>query len=291
VVLHIVPAGTAAPPLVSPTGLLFIGPPGATLNPQNFNITNLTSSAITFSATGSNTPKVFSVTPASGTISAASTATFTVTPSLTGLSAGVYNGTITLSFAGGSTQTVSLLLVVSNTATSHARPETTATPTCKPSKLLPVFTSIGTGFNTPTSWPVPILVTVVDDCGDLINSGNVIVSFSDGDPPIPLLSTGNGTWSDTWVPVAVSTGFTARADATEAQLTGTSSVGGQVLSNPTVPVVSPGGVVASIDFSSAPSVGQLVSIFGANLADSQLSSPVPLPAQLGTTSVTLTTGE
>jgi uncharacterized protein (TIGR03437 family) len=263
-----------------------------TLNAQNFNIANLTSSAISFTATGSNTPKFFSVTPASGSIPAASTATLTVTPNLTGLTAGVYNGTITLSFAGGSAQAVSLLLVVSNTATAHTRPATTtAAPTCKPSKLLPVFTSIGSGFNTPTSWPVPIFVTVVDDCGDLINSANVIVSFSDSDPPIPLLSTGNGTWSGTWGPVAVSTGFTARADATEAQLTGTSSVGGQVLSNPMVPVISPGGVVASIDFSSAPSVGQLVSIFGSNLADSQLSSPVPLPAQLGTTSVTLTTGE
>jgi hypothetical protein len=46
-------------------------------------------------------------------------------------------------------------------------------------------TRIGSGFNTPSSWPVPLFITVVDDCGDLINSGNVIVSFSDGDPPIP----------------------------------------------------------------------------------------------------------
>jgi uncharacterized protein (TIGR03437 family) len=291
IVLHIVPAGAAAPPVVSPTGLLFIGAPGATLNAQNINVTNLTSTAITFTATGSNTPKFFSVSPASGTIPAASTATFIVTPNLTGLTAGVYNGSITLGFAGGSAQTVNLLLVVSNTATGHARPQTTAAPTCTPSKLLPVFTSIGTGFNTPTSWPVPIFITVVDDCGDLIDSGNVIVSFSDGDPPIPLLSTGNGTWSGTWVPVAVSASFTARGDALQAGLTGSSSVSAQVLANPAVPVISPGGVVSSIDFSSAPSVGQLVSIFGSNLADSQLSSPVPLPAQLGNTSVTLTTGE
>jgi hypothetical protein len=175
IVLHIVPAGTAAPPLVSPTGLLFIGPPGATLNAQNFYVTNLTSTAIPFTAAASNAPKFFSVTPASGTIPAASIATFTVTPNLTGIAAGVYNGTITLGFAGGSTQTVSVLLVVSNTASAHARPLATTAPTCKPSKLLPVFTSIGSGFNTPTSWPVPIFVTVVDDCGDLINSGNVMV--------------------------------------------------------------------------------------------------------------------
>ena len=200
IVVHIVPAGTTAPPVVSPTGLLLIGPPAATLNPQNFNVTNLTSSAVSFTASGSNTPKFFSFTPSSGSIPAAQIATVTVTPNIAGLTAGVYNGTITLTFGDGSTQTVSLLLVVSPTTTGHARETTTAPPTCTASKLLPVFTSIGGGFNTPTSWPVPIFITVVDNCGDLINSGNVIVSFSDGDPPIPLLSTGGGNWSATWVP-------------------------------------------------------------------------------------------
>jgi uncharacterized protein (TIGR03437 family) len=292
VVLHIVPAGTAAPPVVSPTGLLFIGPPGATLNPQNFNITNLTSSALKFSTATSNTPKFFSVAPATGSIAAASTATFTVTPNVTGITAGVYNGTIVFTFGDGSSQTVTLLLVVSATATADARPRATtpAPPSCTPSKLLPIFTSIGIGFNTPTSWPVPIAVEVVDDCGDAVNTGNVIVSFSDGDPPIPLLSTGAGAWSGTWVPIAAN-GFTAFASATAQGLTGNASVSGDVSANPAVPVISPGGVVSSIDFSSAPSLGLLVSIFGSNLADSAISAPVPLPTTLGTTSVTLSTGE
>ena len=290
IVLHIVPAGSLAPPVVSPSGLVFIGPPGATLSPQTFSITNLTSSPITVTGTGTNTPRFFSFTPATGTIPAASSATFTVTPNITGILAGVSTGAINLTFGDGSTQAVSLLLVVSTTATAHARPPA-STPTCRPSKLLPVFTSLGTGFNAPSAWPVPLIIEVVDDCGNSINNGSVTVSFNDGDSPVPLLATGGGTWSGTWVPVSLSNGFTARADAQASLLTGSVSVGGQTAANPTVPAVSNGGVVSSIDFSSAPSLGLLVSIFGTGLADSSISATLPLPKSLGTTSVVLSTGE
>jgi uncharacterized protein (TIGR03437 family) len=70
-------------------------------------------------------------------------------------------------------------------------------------------------------------------------------------------------------------------------LTGSVAVTGQVSSNPTVPVVSKGGVVSSGDYAGAPALGLLVSIFGSGLADSGVSAPVPLPPQLGTTQVVL----
>ncbi len=291
IVLHIVPAGTPAPPVVSPAGLVFIGPPGATLSPQSFTITNLTSSALTFTGAGSVTPKFFNFTPAGGTIPAASSATFTVTPNLSGILSGAYSGTIAFTFGDGSSQVVGLLLVISPTAIAHARETTTTAPTCTPNQLLPQFTSIGSGFSTPIAWPESIAVEVVDNCGDLISGGKVTISFSNGDAPIPLTNTGNGTWSGTWIPVNVSPGLTVRADATDAQLTGSTSVSAQVVANPGVPVVSPGGVVSSIDFSSSPSLGQIISIFGSNLADTQISGPAPLTAQLGNTSVTLSNGE
>ena len=134
----------------------------------------------------STTPKWFNFTPSTGTINGAQSASITVTPSITGLTAGVYPGTIKLTFGDGSTQTVQLLLVISSTAgTAHARPAAAA-PALKAvptSKLLPVFTTIGTGFNAPAAWPTPIVIDVVDDCGNAFNTGSVIVSFTDGDPP------------------------------------------------------------------------------------------------------------
>jgi uncharacterized protein (TIGR03437 family) len=129
---------------------------------------------------------------------------------------------------------------------------------------------------------------VVDDCGNALNTGSVIVSFSDGDPPLGMLAIGNGNWAGTWVPQNNSAGFTVRADAQQLSLTGSVLVSGQVLSNPTVPVVSKGGIVSNADFASAPALGLLVSIFGSGLADGALGDTgAPLPQQLGSTSVVL----
>ncbi len=336
IVLHIVPLGTAAPPVVTPSGLLFLGTPGATLKPQAFTISNLTSTPLTFNAVASTSPSWFTFTPATATIAAAQTTSITVTATLGSMTAGVYPASIKLLFGDGSSQTVALLLVISATAgsarpatisnvsipytvipseardlgpvrasspriipspypviSSNDTPEafvvtTKATAACTASKLLPVFTTIGTGFNTPAAWPTPIVVQVVDDCGDAFNTGSVIVSFSDSDPPIGMLAIGNGNWAGTWVPQNNSAGLTVRADAQQLPLTGSVLVSGQVLSNPTVPVVSKGGIVSNADFASAPALGLLVSIFGSGLADGSLGDTgVPLPPQLGSTSVVL----
>jgi uncharacterized protein (TIGR03437 family) len=300
IVLHIVPAGTAAPPLVTPSGLLFLGTPGATLKPQAFTISNLTSTPLAFNAVASTSPSWFTFAPTTGTIAAAQASSITVTATLGSMTAGVYPASIKLLFGDGSSQTVALLLVISATAGS-ARPgmpdssataplaiTTKAAATCTASKLLPVFTTIGTGFNTPAAWPTPIVVQVVDDCGNAFNTGSVIVSFSDGDPPLGMLAIGNGNWAGTWVPQNNSAGLTLRADAQQLPLTGTVLVSGQVLSNPTVPVVSKGGIVSNADFASAPALGLLVSIFGNGLADGALGDTgAPLPQQLGSTSVVL----
>lgn len=179
IVLNIVPAGTVVAPTVGPSGLLFLGAPGATLATQSFTISNLTSTPITFSSVGSNTPKWFSFAPGTGTINGAQSTSITVTPTTTGLTAGVYQGTIKLTFGDGSSQTVQLLLVLSATSgTGHSRPLTTASPACTATSLLPVFTTIGTGFSAPAAWPTPLVVDVVDNCGNAFNSGSVIVSFT-----------------------------------------------------------------------------------------------------------------
>ncbi len=289
VVLNIVPAGTAAPPAVSPTGLVFLTAPGATVKPQSFTISNLTSSVIGFNATATAAPNWFSFGPKAAGIPAGASVTVTVTPTLTGLTESVFQGSITLTFSDTSSQTVDLLLVTSGTAappSAHtAAPRAAAA--CKPTKLLPVFTSLGTGFTTPVAWPNALAVQVVDDCGGQINAGTVTVSFSNGDSPLSLLAIGNATWAATWVPVNQSSAtFAVRADAQLAPLSGSVQVTGQVVSNPQVPVVTQGGVLSSGDYTSSPALGLLVSIFGTALADGNAGAgSLPLPQQLGSTSV------
>ncbi|MBZ5603727.1 MAG: hypothetical protein LAO79_15610, partial [Acidobacteriia bacterium] len=292
IVLNIVPAGTAAPPVVAPTGILFTGPPGATLNTRVFTISNLTSSPLKYTATASNTPQFFSVSPTQATIAAGQTTSLTVTPNITNVNSGVYRGAITLAFGDGSTQAVSILAVLSPGAVPSARQGEFSAATaaaCNATKLLPIFTLLSTGFTARAAWPAALAVKVVDDCGALVNSGSVILSFTNGDPPISLISTANGNWEGTWVPQHAASGFTVRADTQFQSLTGTVQVSGQVSSNPAVPAISPGGIVSSFDYASAPAPGLTISIFGSGLADSAIPGTFPLPTQLGTTSVVLGT--
>jgi adhesin/invasin len=308
VVLSVVAAGTAAPAQVSPTGLAFLGAPGASPPSQSFTISTLASTPLGFTATAVSSPTWFSVSPTSGTINTATSATIVVSPASASLAAGVYPGTVTLAFSDSTTQTVTLVLVISSTgattisattspttsattASNSSHRHDSATAGCTPSKLLPVFTTLPSGFNNAAAWPTPIVVQVVDDCGNAFNTGSVIVSFSNGDPPIGLLSIGSGNWAGTWVPQNSTAGFTVNADAQQLPLIGSAQVSGQVFSNPTVPIVFSGGLVSSGDYTSLPALGLLVSIFGSNLADgSAQNSSLPLPPELGTTSVVLSGG-
>jgi uncharacterized protein (TIGR03437 family) len=294
IVLSIVPAGTKVAPSVSPTGLVFLAAPGATAKPQSFAVSNLTSSATGFTATGSASPNWFDFGAKSGSIAAGQTTSITVIPSIANLNTGVYSGSIQLSFSGSGTQTVNLLLIVSPIAGGASGELQSVAPRavgCTPSKLLPVFTTLGTGFSTPVAWPAPIVVQVVDDCGTAANAGSVTLSFSNGDSPLSLLAVGNGAWTGTWVPThtTATAAFAVRADAQSQQpaLSGSVQVTGQVLTNPNVPIVNAGGVVSSGDYTSSPALGLLVSIFGSALADAPGTGAgnLPLPLQIGSTSV------
>jgi len=285
IVLNIVPAGTPAPPAVSPTGLVFLATQGSSPPPQTFTITNLTSGNIALSA---STPATqFTVSPTSTGIAPGQSASLTVSALTAKLSAGVYPGSVVLTFSDGSTQTVDLLLVVSAPGSSgSARPDKPrAAAPCTPGSLLPVFTMLDTGFTTPIAWPTALAVQVVDNCGNAINTGTVTVSFSNGDPALALLAIGSGNWTGTWVPVnATTSAIAVRADAELGSLSGSVQVTGLVATNPNVPLVATGGVLSSGDYKSPPALGLLVSIFGTALADGQSSaSSLPLPDQLGST--------
>ncbi len=202
----------------------------------------------------------------------------------------LYRGSIKLSFSDNSTQTVDVLLVASDTAGSSAvfSSARAATTTCTPNKLLPVLTSIGTGFSTPVAWPTPLIVQVVDNCGTAIDTGSVTASFTNGDLPLSLIAIGNGIWSTTWVPVRATASTGVRADAQSLQLNGSVQVSGQLAANPKVPVVAAGGVLSSGDYLGSPARGLLASIFGIALADGVLqNSSLPLPPQLGSTLVAI----
>ena len=271
---------------VTPSGAVFTSVLGTSANPQSFKISNVTSAAVSFTATASANPW-FDFTPKSGTIGPAQTGSITVMPANAALAAGVYRGSIKLAFTDGSTQTVDLLLVISAAPKSSSTSFREATG-CTPTKLLPVMTSLGSGFTAPVAWPVALSVQVVDDCASNVDSGTLVVSFTNGDLPLSLLALGGGVWTATWVPARNVASSVVRADAQTLTpaLSGTVQVTVQVANNPKVPVVAPGGVLSSGDYAGSPALGLLVSIFGTALADGSLgNSGLPLPTQLGSTHV------
>jgi uncharacterized protein (TIGR03437 family) len=293
VVLTIAPSGTVVAPVVSPVGLIFLAPTGATaVDPQTVKVSNVTAGTLTFNATFAGTGAWLDFNPKNGSISSGGTQTIVASPNLKDLDAGVYSGSIVLNFSDGTTQRVAVLLVISNTVVTKSKTTfiRAATNTaCVPTKLLPVFTQLGGGFSSPIAWPTSLEVKVVDDCGSPQTDGSVVVSFDNGDPPIALLAVGDGTWSGTWVPrKSTAAQFTVRTTARLLQpaIQGAVEVQGRVPSNPKVPFISSGGIVSSGDYASSPALGLLVSIFGSALSDaSAAATSLPLGPQLGATSV------
>jgi uncharacterized protein (TIGR03437 family) len=298
VTLNVLPSGSNPGPLVLPAGLIFAQAPGAAAaESQTVALANLTGLAESFatSTVTDDGANWLSVTPASGTVSPTQATTVTVSVNNTGLAPGIRGGIVTLFFQDGSVRTVNILSLLigsgSGSSTSASRPLTTST--CTPTKLLPLVTSLGSQFTVPAAWPTTVSAQVVDDCGNPDVSGTVTASFSNGDPPLPLISLKNGEWAGTWqVNNANATviAITVNADNPSLNISGAVSVSGGLQSSANAPVITAGGVLNAASYaSSAPlSPGAMISIFGSNLANGTSSaSTFPLPLQLSGTLVTI----
>ena len=300
VILNVLPAGSNPGPLVLPSGLIFTEAVGGTAaGSQKITLSNLTGSPLTFASGKLTNDGVnwFSVTPATGTATSTQATTLTVSVSSAGLSPAIRQGVLTLLFQDGSVRTVNILYLlaaggVSSGSADISRPWATS-GTCTPTKLLPLVTSLGSQFTVPAGWPNTLAAQVVDDCGNPHVGGTVIATFSNGDPPLPLISLKNGNWTGTWqvrnasAPVIA---VTVNADNPSLNIAGAISLSGGLQNSANAPVVRAPGVVNAASYSpSAPlSPGTIIAIFGSNLANGTASaSTLPLPSELSGTLVTI----
>ena len=294
VVLNVLPADRAPAPEILPTGLIFVGTAGgANPSPQNIRLNNLASTPAQFVATSfvDSTTKWLSASPANGTANSGQPLNVSVQTALTGLAAGVYSGEVAVQFATGSLRRVSVLLIV------LPRPPTLASGNaaagCTPTKLLPVFTQLASGFKVAAGWPTAIEVRLVDDCGDPATAGAVVATFSNGDPGLPLSSLRDGRYTGTWTPRSAVANVTisVRAQTLAPRLEGTSQIGGGADPNPGTPIISDTGVVSAA--SEAPNSpvppGGFIAITGSQLgpADISISPSIPFPTELSDTQVIL----
>jgi len=289
VVLNVLAAGSKVGPIVQPAGMVFVAKSGGdSPGSQPLQVQSLSTAPLTFTS-GTSTSSGgnwLTVLPPAGTVTAVSPATIVVQALVNGLSPGVYQGTVTMSFSDGTVRTITIVFVVTsgNPGGQEQIPHITA-GTC-PSLLKVVFTQLAGGTNVSIGFPSQVTVKVVDDCGAPLVAGNVAVNFSNGDPPLALTSLNTGDWAGTWTPGFPTSQAVVTATATDPvhQLTGKAqvTVGFQQFTQP--PAIMPGGVVNGASFAAqAPlAPGTLVSVFGSKLSQSTSSaSTLPLPFDLG----------
>jgi uncharacterized protein (TIGR03437 family) len=296
VLLSVLPAGSDPGPVVRPTGLIFTGVAGAGAPAaQSILVSNLSATARTLTAGKLTTDGAnwFAVQPATTAVQPNQPVSVAVTVNPSGLAAGIRRGVLTLLFQDGSVRTVNILFVLSAGGANEPKSGTTAGASCLPTQLLPLITTLGTDFTVPAGWPNAVEVRVVDDCGAPLADGSVVATFSNGDPPLALVSLKNGTWSRTWTSRNASVAqVTVKVDAENAQATikGAAQVTGGLRTGLVPPAIKPGGVVSAASYAANAPIppGGMVSIFGSGLAQGTDSSKkLPLEMQLSGTLATL----
>ena len=165
VVLSVLPRGGDPGPEVRPAGLVFTGAPGATPGSEDVQVGNPAGQAADY-VSGPVGGAGLSYLPTNARVHPNQPTTLRVFPDFSDLSGGtIQQATITLQFSGGTSRTVSILMVA-------------APDGCTPSRLLPVFAQLGSGSSTPAGEPVTVTAKVVDDCGSPMTAGSVVASFS-----------------------------------------------------------------------------------------------------------------
>jgi len=305
VVLNVSPAAAPVTPDPEPGGLLFITTVGGVLPPETVTVYSSSATPSIFQASAATTDGNgwLSVTPGTGSSAAGAPGVTTVSVSTTGLSAGVYTGGVSYSLSATAVRTVTVTLIVapggggatssaSSPSASSAAPRA-ATPqaaTCTPSVLVPAQTGLVNSFSAPAGWPTPLTIVLANDCGSVVNNGQVVATFSNGDPPLalPLANPSQGLYSGTWSPAktASQVSITVSASA-QGYPQATSRIAGAVVPN-AVPVLAPHGTLHGFYplKGAALAPGTIVQIYGQNLAPLTVEpSTIPLPTAFNGVSV------
>jgi uncharacterized protein (TIGR03437 family) len=297
VFLTVLSAGSDPGASVQPAELFFSVSPNAG-NPaaQQVLVYNIGAAAQTFYLGFPSEVYFITASPDVGTLDPSQPTPVLVQP--TGkFAAGTYSDSITFQFSDGRVQSLKVNVIAATPAAGanpgDLLPRTSSAP-CAPTKLIPALTTLSQAFAVSAGWPAALSVQSMDDCGNPQVAGSVRVSFSNGDPPLAMISLNDGTWQATWataqngVGQAVTLTITAVND--QAQLMGTSQVIGGLSSPKAPPAITQAGIVSaagSVPFTPlAP--GGMISIYGSLLADNAASaSSIPLPTTMGNATVTI----
>jgi len=273
-------AAFAAP---SPSGLVFNVAPGSGVSaPQLVQVFASSTAPVPFQAA----PQTFAggnwllTDVRSGVASTAAPGRVGVSVNPGSLAPGVYRGDVnTVVLGGGELQvrTVNVTMVIRPPGVSlaAAQPRAAARAAdCAPTRLSATHTGLVNNFATRAGWPTPLNVRLVDDCGALVTGGRVTVTFSTGEPPLPLYHLRDGNYAGTWAPARGAANVTATAEAIAGSLRTAVELAGTVAAN-VVPVLSPGAVLNGFSprIGAPVAPGAIVQVMGSELGASEVSPP------------------
>lgn len=304
VVLNVTAATEKQKPNPTPAGLLFISSGSASAPAQT--VTLYASSVPTLNyqasvATDDGNPWL-TVTPLSGTTSVSSPAQPTISVSAAGLAPGVYHGTVSYSFSSSAVPAVNVTLLVQSpvpvpsVTTNGLHPHPNAADAtlagCTPTQLIPTQTGLVNNFSTAASWPTPLEILLVSDCGAPVTTAQIVATFSNGDPPliVALADPNTGRYSGTWTPRHTGSQIIVTAKATVPGLpAATAEITGAVIPN-VAPVLNHNGTLhiftPQVGAPLAP--GTIVQIYGSSLATgTTANTTIPLATSLSGTSVVI----
>ncbi len=304
VVLNVESATTLPAPDPEPPGVIFETVSGAAAPaPKTVTVYSNSPTPVTYSASASapGGGSWLSVAPSTGTSSSATPGTSTVSVTPGTLAQGVYTGTVSYQFSAAAVRSVNVTLIIeaaggATSSTSGRVSDSSLTPSastsCTPTRLVPTQTGLVSNFAQPTAWPTPLSIVVVNDCGSAVGNGQVVATFSNGDPPLALglVNAGTGVYSGTLTPQTTSGQVTVTATAVAPGFTPAAAlINGEVVAN-TAPLLAAGGTLHIYDPLVGAAIGQgtILQIYGSGLgASPAVATSVPLTTTINGTSVVI----
>ncbi len=236
-----------------------------------------------------------SISRTTGTTSSSAPGSDIATVNPAGLSPGTYLGGISYSLSAAAVRTVNVTLIV--TANPGAQTTSGLHPLgespragCTGTTLVPAPTGLVSNFSAAVAWPTPLSVVLSDNCGNVLTNGQIVATFSNGDPPLPLPLSNptTGTYSGTWTPRSSSAQVTITAKASAPNYpNATAQIAGATTPN-AAPLLTPHGTLHSFDpiVGAALAPGTIVQIYGQNLSSGTTQpATIPLPTSANGTSV------
>ena len=151
--------------------------------------------------------------------------------------------------------------------------------------LVPAQTGLVNSFAQPAGWPNAVADPLVNDWWfHRVNNGQIVATFSNGDPPLalPLVDPSQGLYSGTWAPARASSEVAINVTASAPGVSDghQPDCRGAVVPN-AVPLLTPNSTLHSFDplVGGALAPGTIVAIYGQNLAGGRCRSlpTIPLP--------------